>query len=205
VLRILQVEELTGLLVQVPGMVELQEEHAPDFVDAVLNWLRDIERCMEANRLHQVSLVASARSTLMSVASGRQPTGIEFRNRPSTGRLVSAAASQAMSDVSHITSTIVEIELDRIRAAERVAFQIVAVGQARGIFGAISDEVTTDERYSIVRIALLDDSETASGLHHLDSLVGVHDSFVLLDRALALLCNVQPLATLEAFSCSRPT
>jgi hypothetical protein len=186
--RIPQIEELSALLLEVPNLIELQDDRSGEFVGAVTNWLRRVEKCLVSNRIHNAGMVATVRSDLMTVVGGRVPNDLDFRSHPSPTKVLVAASSKGLREAVAVVTAVLDTEMERLRGAEALAVQLIAVAWARDLLDprALETDRSADEMFSDTRRILLADPETAKGIHQLDALVGPHDSFVLLDRVMSM-------------------
>lgn len=183
-LRIMHIEELRNLLLRVPELVRKHEQRAPEFVSDVVAWLASLEQALTSNRLHQAGTIASVRSGLVAVVQGHIPSTLQFRGRPTRGKITSAAASQAIQQASALVSSLIDDNEKRFTEAERVAHQIVSVAAVRGLTGGnTSSNTQLQLRAFRARLSATDDLQAAAV--HLEGLVGPYDALVLIDRALA--------------------
>jgi hypothetical protein len=120
------------------------------------------------------------------IAAGRgvplgEPT---FVARPTARKVREATASLALqrgNDLLH--GAIAEREV-AFGEAERLARQLLAVAQAKGLLGA-DDGRPHQQRLTEVDRRIATDPDLASGYVHLVALVGKTDVLIFLDRALS--------------------
>jgi hypothetical protein len=185
-LRVANVEEIEGLMLQLPALVQQQERHSTEFARMAAAWLEAFERVLVANRLHEAATVASLRSTLIAAKQGQVPASLTFRGgRPTRWRVSNAIASEALRRAAEVANTLVEEYKPRLREAERIAQQIVALGVSRGLIHPKTAGATNTEYLGAVRRTLMMAAELTTALAHLEGLVGPHDALIFLDRALA--------------------
>ena len=184
-LRVHQLEEISGLMLRLPALVHEQETRAAAFIDHTNEWLLALEKALSSCRLHQAGSVAMLRSDIAATLRGQTPASVQLRGRETRSRLRNAAAAQALQGAAAIASAIVAENQPRVAEAERVAQQIVAVAIARG--GILDRHVglTNGEYLREIRKTLMAHVELQNAAMHLDGLVGPYDSLVLIDRVLA--------------------
>ena len=103
-LRIMQAEEIAGLLLLLPGLVQQQQGRSPDFAPQALAWLNSLETVLAASRLYQTGGIAMLRSGLVAAEHGQVPAGLQFRGRPTRSRILNAAASEALQRAANVAS-----------------------------------------------------------------------------------------------------
>lgn len=184
-LRIVHVEEIEGLVLQLPGLVQQQASRSGQFASSVGTWLRMLEEALVANRLYQAGYIATLRSELVAVAQGHVPPGLQLRGHPTRSRILSAAASQALQRASKAASDLIAEHRPRIAEAERIAQQIIAAGIGRDLIPGRGRGATNTEYLQMLLDSLRTSADLAAALLHLDGMIGRHDALVVLDRALA--------------------
>ncbi len=183
-LSLVQVEEIGDLLQQTPRLVDLLEARSAEFAQAVLGWLKRVEKTLEDNRLATVSAVAAQRAMLVQAARGQQAAEIVIAGRVTPRKMRDAAANLALQRCSALLQSLVDERRPVFQDAERVASQIVAVAEAKGLL--LDCEATPDHQAHLlcVQRQVAADRDLASVLAHLQALVGRYDLLVFLDRAL---------------------
>jgi hypothetical protein len=185
VLRIVHLEEIEALLLQLPGLVQQQDQRNPEFSARVRNWLTALEGVLIANRLHQAGGVAAIRSSLIAAEHGQIPADLKFRGQPTRSRVLNSVASQCLQQAAALATTLVSENRARVSEAERITRQVVAAGMSRGLFRVESQRDHT-QYLRLLRRALAEGGDLEPAIVHVEGLVGPHDLLVLLDRALAL-------------------
>ena len=193
-LRIVHIEEIEGLLLLLPTLVQQQERRSTDFAPNACAWLNSLEKVFAANRLYQAGYIATLRSGLVAVEQGQVPAGLEFRGRPTRSRVLNAVASQALQRAAEVASTLIAENQPRLTEAERIAHQIVSAALSRGLITAREEGVSNTEYLRMLRHSLGTSSDLENAFVHLEGLVGPHDAFILFDRALAPYFDVASLA-----------
>lgn len=189
-LRIVNIEEIERLLLQLPALVQQQEQRSANFASGAGTWLSALEKVLTANRLYQAGYIASLRSGLVAAEQGEVPAGLEFRGRSTRLRVLNAVASQALHRAVEVASTLIAENQSRLGEAERIAQQLVAVAFSRGLILA-RDKKMNDTQYLLsFKSHLVSNPDLENAVTHLEGLVGPYDALILLDRALAPHQNV---------------
>jgi hypothetical protein len=184
VLRLVNLEELEGLLLQLPEIVRQQEQRSYEFAQQVRTWLSALETALTSNRSHLAGNVAAIRSALIAAEHGQVPTDLKFRGRATRTRVHSTVASQCLQQAAALATGFVGEHRQRFSEAERVARQLVAAAVARGLVSAVPAERDNTQYLKYIRKALASQGDLEAAAVHVEGLVGPHDLFVLLDRAL---------------------
>jgi len=183
-LRLLQVEEIERLLLELPALVRLQERRSTDFPPRAAAWLASLEEVLSANRLYQAGLVAGIRSNLTLADQGQIPGGLEYRGRPTRTRVMASAASVALQRSADVVVGVIGDNRPRIGEGERVAQQVIAALRSHGL--PVRPDGMANETYlRTLRTTLSQNADLENVLVHLEGLVGPQDALVLLDRAIA--------------------
>ena len=185
-LRIVNLEEVEGLLLALPAIVQVQESGSGDFPDRVDAWLVQLEKVLAANRLFQAGSIAALRSAAVAATTGSVPLGLQMRGTPTQRRFLFMVASHVLQRASEIASGLVAENKPRLADGERVAQQLVAVAHARGLVTPRQAGIDNTHYLRALRRSLAASQDLESAVVHLEGLVGVHDSLVLIDRALVL-------------------
>ncbi|MBF0107968.1 MAG: hypothetical protein HQL76_02160 [Magnetococcales bacterium] len=183
-LRIVNLEEIQGLLLRIPSLVNLQEKKDATFVPEVKRWLNDVEKIFENNRLAIAGRIAVLRAELISAEAGILPARIVFHGRPTARKIRDATAAAALREASGIIPPVIEEDKTRFDGAERLGRQLVALARAKGIPTAQSNIFDHTERLKILWQLFRNDPDIAPGTVTMEGLVGPHDALVILDRTL---------------------
>jgi len=183
-LRIVNLEEMQGMLLRIPGLVDLQEQRDTDFVQDVKHWLVKLEKVLENNRLPAAGNVAALRALLISAEQGVIPAGVEFHGRATGRKIRDAAAAYVLRHAGDIVSIAIQKDCERVAEAERMTRQLVSLAKARGLIQELpSGENFTDMLKAIWR-SLSADPDISPGTINVEGLIGPHDALVILDRIL---------------------
>jgi hypothetical protein len=176
-LRIASIEEIQGLQLTLPAIVNLFEKRDPMFSEAVKRWLLDVERVLAQNRLGAAGDLATLRATLIAAQRGSVPAEATAGTR-SARKARDAVAADVLRRADDIVTGLIRKPLAQIADGERVARQLVAVARAKGMVPANGAVI------SAVWKAMQADSDLRPSAIGLEGLMGVCDTLVLLDRAL---------------------
>ena len=183
-LRIVNLEEIQGILLKIPSLVDLQEKRDTSFIQSVKEWLSSLEKALENNKMPLAGTIAATRASLISTERGKMPEGVEFRRRTSGGNLKEAAAVGAIKKAGNIVYDAVKPDAERIAEAERTVRQLVAVARSKGIINNIEGNINFTENMHNLWQSLAADSDLRPGTTGVDGLVGPYDALILLDRVL---------------------
>lgn len=183
-LRIVNLEEIHGLLFRIPSLVDELERREPHAVAGVREWLASLERVLENNRLPLAGNIAVLRGVLDSALTGVIPAGIDFHGRASSRKIRDAAAAEMLKRASDLVTAAIQGDVTRIDEAERVARQLIAVATFKGLITASRPAGDAIENIKAVWNAMQADTEIGQGAAHLIGLVGPHDALIVLDRGI---------------------
>lgn len=181
-LRLMNYEEIQGMLFEVPRLVDAHAKRDPHFNDRVLDWLARLERVLENNRLHQAAVVASHRGTLTAADRGVTPPGVAVSGRSSRSKLRDAAAVDILHKVSAMMTDLLQVDVERFREAERQMRQLHTFAMAKGLLTDTVPDTQRTEALQTVWKAIAADAELRGGTINIEALVGSYDALVILDR-----------------------
>lgn len=203
-LRIVNIEEIEKLLLQLPSLIQQQEQRSANFALSAGAWMISLEKVFTANRLYQAGYIASLRSGLTAAEQGEVPAGLEFRGRPTRLRVLNAVAAQALHRAVEVASTVIAENQPRLAEAERIAQQLVAVAFSRGLIVARDKTMNNTQYLLVFRSSLIMNTDLEKAVVHLEGLVGPYDALILLDRALVPYLNtISPDGSLPIILSSR--
>ena len=181
-LRLMQVEELEGMLLEVPSFVARYERRDPQFAEGVADWLRRAETALTNCRLPVAAQVAALRSHIVS-RSRVVPADLKIRGRATPRAIRDAAAAQSMERASAIiTETISESRAHRAEA-ERVLRQVLAAAEQKGFNFELADIPRGHFLKSLLK-TLRQDADLGGATTHAVGLIGADDALIVLDRAI---------------------
>lgn len=182
-LRLLQLEELEALLLEVPALVSLYERRDSAFAGAVALWLKRSETALGNCRLPAAAEIASLRSRLVSADRGATPAEITMRGRATRRKLRDAVAVMAVDRAGGTLQQATSEARSRVGEAERLLKQVLAVAQQKGYPLDLGTESRWSQLVGLMQ-ALRQDGDLAPAATHAVGLVGGQDAVILLDRCL---------------------
>jgi len=184
-LNVVQYEEISGLLRQVPRLVDRLEARQSGFVEEVLAWLRKAEAALENNRLAVVSQLAACRATLVEAGRGVHSKDVVFVGRATPRKVQEATASMVLQRGNELLHGVIAERQVVFQEAERISGQVMAVAEAKGLLGDCRDGRPHQQFLQCAQQKVAGDHDLASVYAHLVALVGKNDVLVFMDRALA--------------------
>ncbi|HEV8303691.1 MAG TPA: hypothetical protein VGQ25_01905 [Gemmatimonadales bacterium] len=174
-LRLLQLEEIEGLLLDVPLLVRRYEAREPRFHADVGAWLGLVSEVLRRNRLSGSATVAGLQGEVTAAARGVIPPDLGVRASVSKRQTTAAVALRALQRATALLRG--EIESPRARAndARLVARAALAVARAKGLLGPLSPQAQF--------AALEGDNDTRAMVTHMVGLLSRGDALIVLDRA----------------------
>ncbi len=184
-LHIPNLEELQGILLRVPGLVERLESHDPAFGGAVTEWLKEAEQALTNNRLTVAATVATLRGMLISAERGVLPPERCPDGRPPTRKVKDAYAADILRTAEGRVAEAIQASETQIAEAERLTRQLVTLAKRKGLIPPPTAGGSLSDRLNDIWQRMMADPELAGATAHVGGLVGNQDSLILLDRALA--------------------
>jgi len=183
-MHIVNIEEIQGMLLRVPELIDRLESHDPDFAVLVKGWLTETEQVLTNNRLAVAADVAVLRGVLISAERGLLPEGMVLTGRKTARKIRDAAAADALRRSSDIISDAIRGDTAQIAEGEKLTRQLVALAERKGILPCDPDAGGHDEKLNAIWHAMSEDPDLGPATTHLAGLVGGYDALVLLDRML---------------------
>ena len=183
-LRVVNLEEIQNLLLQVPGIVELGDKGEFGFVSSVKNWLTHMEIVLKSNKLSVSANVAALRGYLVSSEKGVIPADISFVGRVSKRKVREATASHSISSAVEIVSEKISKDIERVEEANRVLRQLVCIAKRSGVVFDLPSDKNFGEALKSIWSKMSKDQVLAQGVVSVEGLVGPHDALILLDRTI---------------------
>lgn len=184
-LNVVQFEDIVAHLRRVPALVDMLQARRTGFSDAVLDWLKEVERSLESNHMPVVSQVAGCRAMLVESARGSYTEDIAFTGKPTTRKIRDGVAGLVLQRSSDLLHAAIAERQAAFQEAERLARQIVAVADVKGMIDACGDGRPHQQMLTCLQTKVEADQDLASVYVHLVSLVGKTDVLIFLDRAIA--------------------
>src|SRR6266550_1161731 len=184
-LRIVNLEEINGMLLRVPGLVDLHEGRGPGFVGEVKAWLESLEDVLNNNRMPVVGNVAAFRGVVVSAERGVMPEGLSFYGRATLRKIKDAAASAALRAAAELIFNTIQPDSSKVAEAERRGRQIIVLAKAKGLSLALPNGPDRAEALKTLWRTLATDPDIGPGTVNVEGLVGPNDALIILDRAIA--------------------
>ncbi|WP_460626041.1 hypothetical protein [Intrasporangium mesophilum] len=198
-LNLMQYEEIVSLLQRVSGLVDKLEARDSEFADGVQHWLKDCEVALENNRIPAVSQIATGRAVLIQATRGVRLEELDISGRPSPRKVRDATAALVLQRGTDVLNTVIVERQAVFQEAERIARQVLAIAQAKGMIPDPTERVADREagheteqeagpgRLTRLQRTIRADADLAGVYTHLLALVGTTDVLVFFDRALQAL------------------
>jgi hypothetical protein len=183
-LRVVNLEEIQGVLLEVPALVDRLSRHDPDYGQHVHRWLAEVERILGNNRLSLAGNIASLRALLIGAEAGVFPTQYQPQKPQPRRRIIEAIASDCLRQASDLLSQSVAADENRIREAEQLMRQIVALADHKGLVPDPSQVTDWTGYLKTVWRAIEQDADLQNGKVRMLGLVGPNDTLLLLDRTI---------------------
>ena len=183
-LHMMNLEEVQGELLRVPGLIHELEGRDPSFVGSVKAWLTQAEQVLISNGLAVAAEVAVLRGVLISAERGVIPAGMAFSTRTTMRKIKDASAADVLRKAEELISRAIGADAVRFAEGEKLTQQIVAVAQRKGLIPITPCVDKHTEMLKAIWQAMIMDPDLGAATTHLVGLVGAHDVLILLDRML---------------------
>lgn len=183
-LNLVNLEEVQGMLLRVPGLVHAFEERDAGFVASVKAWLMQGEQILVSNRMPAAAEIAALRAVLISAERGAIPPGIAFNTRATPRKIKDASAADVLRRAEERISSAISADALRLAEGDRLVRQIMAVALRKGLAPQDPSGGTSPGVLRAVWHSISMDPDLAAPATRLVGLVGAHDVLILLDRAL---------------------
>ena len=183
-LHIVNLEEIQGMLLRVPELMDSLEERNPSFPGSVKEWLTQAEQILISNRLAVAAEVAVLRGVLISAERGVIPPGMAFSTRTTVRKIKDASAADVLRKAEELISRAISADAVRFAEGEKLTQQVVAVAQRKGLIPATPRLGNHTEILKATWQAIIMDPDLGAVTTHLAGLVGLYDVLILLDRML---------------------
>lgn len=184
-LRIVNYEEIRGLLLLLPKLADRLERKEAGFPDQAKNWLKAVEKVLANNRMLEAGNVATLRAVLLSAERGIIPQGITFRAKPTARKIRDAVYADVLRRAEELLSGAIRDDGFRIAEAERLGLRLIARAKAKGIIPPQMPEGDHIETIKSIWRAMTADPDIGLGTTSLLGLLGPYDSLIIVDRLLA--------------------
>ena len=127
-LHIVNLEEIQGMLLRVPVVIDALERRDPNFAGEVKEWLTQVEQVLINNRLAVASEVAGLRGILISAERGVIPAGLVFNGRTTARKIKDASAANVLRKVEELISNAIRGDVAQLAEGERLARRLDPLG-----------------------------------------------------------------------------
>jgi hypothetical protein len=176
-LRLTQVEEIEQLLLQLPRIVELQEQQPVSFVARATIWMDLLEQSLAAAHADQAGRIASLHSALVFARHTVARDAADPRGQPTRARRLALEAAAALNEAADLAAALLDEERRRFAEANRQLRELLA--QAPSLDLELTDGPPK------ARLAIASHPELERDYAAVESLVGADDALALLGRALS--------------------
>ena len=184
-LRIVNLEEIDSMLLRISSLIDQQEQGDTYFAENVKAWLSKLEKMLESNRMPVAGTVATLRGLLISAERGDLPPDVAFYGRPTRRKIREATAAHVVRQTGDLVSNVIQRDRERVREAEGITRQLVALATAKGILPELSRGKDHTDLLKAVWRTLSTDPDLASGTVTVEGLLGPYDALIMLDRTIA--------------------
>jgi len=183
-LKLVQLEEIEKLLLEVPALIKRHEKREPAFVQVSIEWLDRLVHAVEQNRLTCTASIAALKGVLLSAKRGVLPPDLSGAATISRRKLAAAAAVRALQSATEM----VRDETDNVRArandAYRIARAALAVADAKGLIKAARGAAIRIPPSRLLSMIEQDEDLRSASIQML-GILGRADTVITLDRALS--------------------
>ena len=183
-LRIVNLEEITNILLCVPSLINLQENKDTNFIPEAKRWLLELEKILERNKIPAAGTVASLRSVLISSERGAIPVNIEFQSRATGRKIREATAAYVIRQANDIVSNLIRKDQERISEAERITRQLISMTKVKGLIREHPHQENFAERLRAIWRMMSADQSLSQGTQSVEGLIGPNDALIILDRSI---------------------
>lgn len=184
-LRILSIEELQSISMQIPLLISLFEKKESQFFNSVIAWLELLEKVLENNRMKACSDIAILKGSLLAVERGLVPKDMAIARNKSHRKIMDLAAVDTLKEANELINNLLKGPLAQINEAERLMRQILPLAEKKGLVYQVDNPSDHSMLLHKIWVQIQNDPELAAVALHIKGLVGNNDSFIILDRALS--------------------
>lgn len=181
-LRIGYIEAVRGMLMRIPGLVDLEKRGDSAFVQEVERWLTELEQLLYDNRISAAGSVATFRGELISAQRGVIPAEIVFHGKPTRRKIKEATAVHVLRQVNDLVLNVIHKDIERVAKAERMGRQLVAIAKAKGLIQELPSGENHTEKLKVMWRTLSSDPDISPGIINVEGLIGPQDTLIVLDR-----------------------
>lgn len=183
-LPLANIEEINSHLLKLPQIIEAYESRDSTFSEMVKLWLHQAEQMLTNNRLPVAGAIATLRGVVISAERGVLPSEVTFITAPNSRKARDAAAADALRRAEVLIVDLLRDDLMKIRDAEQILRQIIAVANYKGYLKIGNGSMTYGDFVVQVWKWISEDSDLAQGAVNVTALVGFPNALALLGREL---------------------
>lgn len=181
--RLIQVDEIEQLLLQLPRIMELEDEQPAAFIARATQWMDLLEQALVAAHAYQAGRIAVLRSGLVFARHTVARDAAESSAPLTRARRLVLEASAALDEASTIATNILDEYRPRFADADRKLHDLLARGRALGVL-PLGDPINPTQAQLVVRRVLAARPELARAYVAVATVVGGEDALLLLGRAI---------------------
>lgn len=182
--RLIQVDEIEQLLLQLPRIMELHDEQPAAFIARATQWMDLLEQALVAAHAYQAGHIAVLRSGLVFARHTVARDAAESSAPLTRARRLVLEASTALDEASTIATNILDEYRPRFADADRKLHDLLARGRALGVLPLGDPIRPTQAQLVEVRRVLAARPELARAYVAVETVVGGEDALLLLGRAI---------------------
>ena len=183
-LRLANLEQLEGMLLEAPALVQKFEKREGDFLQSVGTWLLEAEEALTNNRLPAAAEIAARRSEFIASQRGFS-IGRPLPKRVSARKAREAHAADLLTRACNVLNTIVAPRRAQVDEAERMMMQIIAIADRMSLIRPSQNGESHTSYLQMVFQTLYDRPELSSLTVRIIGILGKTDTLVVLDRSIA--------------------
>ncbi len=184
-LRLLNVEEISGLMLKVPELVDAHQRKDPLFSDKAAAWLSSVEVALTSNRLGEAARVAGLRGMIISARQGTIPGTATGPVGQSRRKATAGVAADALRQASDLLAGILQPDQKRLTDCATLMRQVIAVARYHKIIVQKDPAMSLSDHLQLTWRLMLASPQTAAGCVQIQGLASAQEILILLDRALA--------------------
>ncbi len=188
-MKINVLEDLKGLTMQLPTLVNSFDQQSPFFSRDLKAWLTKLEQLLAHSRRSELSKIAALRSDVISVEIGvwRKDTyyidpSLTDKKRGSRKKIMRAICGQILNRAQEIVSSIMDPLEQQVNEAKDIVKQLLLVAIQNGVVA--NDSLDPENCKGIWQI-LVNQQELRPGTQKILSLVSIPEALFLISDLLS--------------------
>ncbi|MDT9000777.1 hypothetical protein RQP53_15985 [Paucibacter sp. APW11] len=184
-LRLANLEQIERQLLALSPLMALLEVGAPDFAEQAHQWLSQTEKCLLDNRLPAAGSLAALRGSLIALQrGGGVPSEQGNRGRLQTRKQRDARIAGLLKEAADLLAGQVRGRRSQVDEAERLMLQLVAVADRVGLLQPAQAGQSHTAYLQALMATLSQRPELGSHIVHVQGMLGLADSLLMLDRVI---------------------